>query len=90
MNVQASLSARKDGESSFHHCGSDASLCVGSTLQRRFHCRGVAVKHVQACLSARKDGERSFLHCGIPVKLLQTCLCAVNTLKSRLNAEGVL
>ena len=30
-------------------------LCVGNTLQRRFHRRGSAVKHVQACLSARKD-----------------------------------
>ena len=46
MNVQASLSARKDGESSFHRSGSpvklvQACVCVGSTLQRRIHRRGV-------------------------------------------------
>ena len=60
----------------FHHCGSpvklvQACICVGSTLQRHFHRRGGAVKHVQAFLSTRKDGEISFLHCGSPVKLAQ-------------------
>ena len=78
-HVQACLSARKDGESSFLHCGGPVKLvqtclCVGNTLQRRFHRRGGAVKHVQACLSSRKDGESSFHHCGGPVKLVQTCL----------------
>ena len=41
------------------------------------------MKHVQACLSARKDGESSVHHCGGPVKLVQTCLCAGNTLQRR-------
>ena len=52
-HVQACLSARKDGESSFLHCGGPVKLvqnclCVGNTLQRRFHRRGGAVKHTQA------------------------------------------
>ena len=43
-HVQACLSARKDGESSFHLCGGpvqlvQASLCAGNILQRRFHSR---------------------------------------------------
>ena len=77
--VKACLSARKDRESSFHHCGGpvklvQASLCAENTLQRRFNRREGAVKHVQACLSARKDIESSFHHCGCPVKLVQACL----------------
>ena len=80
-HVQAGLSAKKDLESSFHHCGSpvklvQACLCAGSTLQRRFNRRRDAMKQVQACLNARKDLESSFHHCGGPVKLVQACLCA--------------
>ena len=56
-HVQATLSARKDGESSFLQCGSpvklvQASLCVGSTVQRRFHRREGAARKVQDSLSA--------------------------------------
>ena len=73
-HVQACLSARKDGESSFLHCGGPLQMvqtcsCVGNTLQRRFNRQGGVVKHMQTCLSARKDGESSFLHWGSPVKL---------------------
>ena len=74
-HVQDGLSARKDLESSFHHCGSpmklvQACLNAGKVCFKR---RGSAMKHVQACLSARKDLESSFNHCGGPVKLLQAC-----------------
>ena len=40
---------------------------------------------MQACLSARKDVESSFHNCGSPVKLVQACLCAGNTLQRRFN-----
>ena len=43
------------------------------------------MKHVQACLSARKHIESSFHNCGSPVKLVQVCLCAGNTLQRRFN-----
>ena len=46
------------------------------------------MKHVEACLSARKDGDLSFHHCGSPVKLVQACLCAGNTLICRLHRQG--
>ena len=48
------------------------------------------MKHVQAFISARKDVESSFHDCGGPVKLVQACLCAENTLNAVLNAEEVL
>ena len=35
-------------------------LCVGRTIQRRFHRRRGAVKHVKTCGSANKDGETVF------------------------------
>ena len=44
------------------------------------------MKHVQACFSANKVGESSFHHCG--GLLLQACLCAENTLQSRINRLG--
>ena len=58
--VLACLSVRKDGESSFLHCGSpvkleQACLCVGSTLQRRLHRLGRAVKLVQTYLCAEQS-----------------------------------
>ena len=46
------------------------------------------MKHVQACLSARKDVESSFHHFEGPVKLVQACLCAANTLQCRLIRRG--
>ena len=46
------------------------------------------MKHVQGCLSARRDGQSTFLHCGSPVKLVQTCLCAGNTLQRRFHRRG--
>ena len=84
-DVQACLSARKDVESSFHHCGGpvklvQASLCAENTLQRRFKNRGGAFKHLQSWLSTSKHVESSFHHCGSPVKLVQACLCAGSTL----------
>ena len=77
--VKASLSARKDLESSFNHCGCPvkpvhACLCAKNTLQCHLHRRGRAVKLVKACSSARKDRESSFHRCGGPVKLVQACL----------------
>ena len=68
-HVQASLSAIKYPERSFHHCGGpvkyvQACLYPGNTLQRHFNRRRGAVKHVHDCLSARKDRESSFHHCG--------------------------
>ena len=54
-HAQAWLSARKDGDLSFHNCEGPVKLvqtCLyaGNTLQRRFRRRGGAVKHVQACI----------------------------------------
>ena len=74
-HVQDCLSARKDLESSFHHCGSPMKLVQACLNAGKvcFNQRGSAMKHVQACLSARKDLESSFNHCGGPVKLLQAC-----------------
>ena len=46
------------------------------------------MKHVQACLRDRKDVESSFHHCGSPVKLVQACLCAGNTLQCHLYRRG--
>ena len=43
---------------------------------------------MQACLSTSKDGESNFHHCGDPVKLVQACLCAENTLQRRFNRRG--
>ena len=63
-------------------------LCAGNTLQRRFHRRRGAVKHMQVCLIANKVGEIIFLHCTGLVKLLVTCLCAGNTLQRRFNCRG--
>ena len=59
----------------------------GNTLQGRFNHRG-AVKHVQSCLSASKGGESSFHYRGSPVKLVQACLWAGNTLQRHLNRRG--
>ena len=85
-HVPTCISASRDRERSFHHCGGpvklvEASLYAGNTLQCRIHIHrlGSPVKHVQACLSANKDAESSFHHCGGPVKLVQSCLCAGNT-----------
>ena len=66
-HVQACLSTSKDGESSFHYCGStvklvQACLWAGNTPERRFNRRGGPVKHVQTCLCTSKDGESSFEH----------------------------
>ena len=47
-----------------------------------------AVKQVQACFSANKDWESSFHHCGGPLQMVQTCLCAGNTLQRRFNRRG--
>ena len=71
--MQACVSASKDGESSFHHCGSPVKLvhvclCAGNILQCGFNRRRGAVKLVQASLSARKDLESSLYHCGGPVQ----------------------
>ena len=90
-HVQACLSVRKDGESSFHNCGGpvnlvQAYLCVGNTIQRRFPRRKWTVKNVQASVCSRKD--RSLYHCGSPVKLVQACLYARNTLQRRFNRQG--
>ena len=46
------------------------------------------MKHVRACLGARKNRESSFLPCGCPTKLVQACLCAGKTWKSRFNRRG--
>ena len=47
-----------------------------------------ALKHIQACLSASKDGESSFHYCRSPVKLVQACLWAGNTLQRHSNRLG--
>ena len=46
------------------------------------------MKHVLACFNVYKDGESSFHYCGSPVKLMQACLCARNTLQRRFNRRG--
>ena len=59
--VQASLSVRKDLESSFHHCGSPVKLVQAFVCaEKTYDLRVGAVKHVQACLSFRKDLESIF------------------------------
>ena len=78
-HVQAILSASKDRESNFHHCGSpvklvQSRLCAENTLQRRLNVRGGAMKHVQVCLGVSADQECSFYHCGGPVNIVQVCL----------------
>ena len=85
MHQQTCLSASKDGESSFHYCGSPVKLAqarcwAGNALRRHFYHRGGAVKDVQSSLSAIKDRESSFHNFGAPVKLVQACVCAANTL----------
>ena len=47
------------------------------------------MKHVQAYLSDRKNVDIGFHHCGRPVKLVQACLCAGNTLQRRFNCRRV-
>ena len=41
------------------------------------------MKHVQAYFSSRKDVESRFHHCGSPVKLVQACSYARNTIQRR-------
>ena len=65
-----------------------ACLCAKNTLQRRFNCRGGALKHVQACLRSSKDGESIIHHCKSPVELVQACLWTGNTLQRHLNRLG--
>ena len=76
-HVQAYLSARKDLESSFNHCGDPVKLvqaCLNAERpDQAVYFQGGAVKHVHPCLSARKSRESSFNHCGGPVKLVQAC-----------------
>ena len=60
----------------------------GKHPQRCFKHRGGAVKHLQSWLSASKNGENSFHYCGSPVKLVQACLWAGNTLQRHLNRRG--
>ena len=76
-NVQACLNSRKDVPLWRSSADSANLFMWGKHPTTR---RGGVVKHVQAGLSARKDGESSFLQCGGPVKLVQTCFCAENTL----------
>ena len=54
MHIQACLGARKNGESSFKHCGGLVKLVQGIFWSRKdresnFHHGGDALKHVQAC-----------------------------------------
>ena len=60
-HVEASLSARKDGESSFLQCGSGTILfmCVKHRRMQFSPTR----RYVQACFSSRKDIESRFHHC---------------------------
>ena len=83
MRVQACLSTKKDGESSFLHCVSlvkleQDCLCVGSSFQRRIHRRGVAVKLVPTCLCAENILKNIFKRGGGAVKPVQACLSARN------------
>ena len=57
-------------------------------VQNKKFARGGAVTHVQACLGASKDGESSFQYCGSPVKDVQTCFWAGNTLQRRFNRRA--
>ena len=60
----------------------------GKHTECRLKHRGGAVKHLLSWLSASKDGESSFHYCGSLVKLVQACLCALNTLHRRFNRGG--
>ena len=65
--VNASFSARKDLESSFHHCGGPvklvhASFSAKKDLESSFHSCGVPVKLVLASFSARKNPYSTFDH----------------------------
>ena len=63
--LPATLSVRKDLESSFHHCGSpvklvQAGLRARKSIESSFHrCVG-PVKLVQECLCARKTWQKPF------------------------------
>ena len=55
-HVEACISARKDRESSFHHCGGSvklgqACLCARNHRESSFHHCGVSVKLLEDCLS---------------------------------------
>ena len=62
--VQASLSARKDVESSFHSCGRPVKFVQASKndLESSFHHCGAPVKLVDASFSASKAAEGRFYH----------------------------
>ena len=67
--AHASFSARKDQESSFHHCAGlvelvCASFSAGKELESSFHNCGGTVNLVHAPLSASNDLESSFQCCG--------------------------
>ena len=75
--VQASLSARNDRQSSFHHCGvfleAPASLLsLRNDVELSFHHGGGPVMLVQACLNAGKVRKGCFM------KYMQACLSARN------------
>ena len=73
--VQASLSARKHLESSFHHCGDDVKLVQACLSTRKdpeicfLHCER-PLKLVQAFLNAWKDQQ----NCGGLLQLMCACL----------------
>ena len=55
--VEAWLFARRNLQSSFHHCGGSkklmqACLCARKARERCLHHCGGPVKHMEACLSA--------------------------------------
>ena len=76
--MQAGSSARKDLESSFHHCGGPVNvqtfLSAIDILQNRFNDCSRRVKLVHACLSSRIYLYSSFDNCECPVKLVWICL----------------
>ena len=66
--------ARKDRESSFHHCGGTVQLseiCLSARNDREssFHHCGGSEKLVQACLCDKKYRESSFHYSGGAVQL---------------------
>ena len=84
-HVQPCLSASKDGESSFHLCGSRVKLHGVSLFMCGKH-RTTPFSQRRRCFGARaglfkyqKGCRKQFSHGGGAVKFVQACLCAENT-----------
>ena len=63
-------------------------MCGKHPIQRRFDGRAGVLKHVKFCLYPNTHRESNLHHSGGPVKFVQACLCAENTLQLRSSRRG--